>query len=421
MRAALLATSLAIAALSCARPVLAGGYDTPMLYSARHMGMGGVAIGGVRDPSALFHNPAGLAHVDRVSVLGDFSLLVGDLQGSPSVTARNTTSDTTVAPFFLVGSGVRLTDFLVLGLGLYPVASSGATYRYGDDFEDTTTLLFIEASPALAINLPENVRLGVGYRVTFVRLIRYQGSPDGPNPPFIDLTLSGHDYAGLRAGIQWTPTPELDLGFTYRHITETEVSADGGIALGQRARDLSTSFTLPSRFGVGARFDWSRVAGFPLVTGADVEYALQSQNEGDPLEGVQSSTGARLQVPNVFEWSDAVTLRLGVEYPFLLDRARPERRILGRLGYVYDAQTANEVYPTAFGTPPGPTQVLTTGVGYDDGSVQVNLAYAYRFGSAEVTRENLSGPSRKNCAFCGADGDYEIALNGFYVDVSYDY
>ena len=54
--AVLLGTSLPIAQ--------AGGYDTPMLYSARHMGVGGAAAGYVNDPSALYHNPAGLAHTE---------------------------------------------------------------------------------------------------------------------------------------------------------------------------------------------------------------------------------------------------------------------------------------------------------------------------------------------------------------------
>ena len=38
----------------------AGGYDTPILFSAQHMAMGGAAIAYVDDPSAMFHNPAGL-------------------------------------------------------------------------------------------------------------------------------------------------------------------------------------------------------------------------------------------------------------------------------------------------------------------------------------------------------------------------
>src|ERR1041384_4302541 len=79
-----LAALAGLGTLVAPRVAHAGGYDTPMLYSARHMGMGGAAVGYVRDPSALFHNPAGLAQVGRVSVLGDFSLLVGDIHGSPS-------------------------------------------------------------------------------------------------------------------------------------------------------------------------------------------------------------------------------------------------------------------------------------------------------------------------------------------------
>lgn len=399
----------------------AGGYDTPMLYSARHMGMGGTAIGYVRDPSALFHNPAGLGHVSQVSLLGDFSLLVGGIHGSPAVTARNIDSETTIAPFFLVGSGIRLTDFMVLGFGLYPVASSGATYEYGENFENTTTLLFVEASPAIAINLPQNVRIGVGYRVTYVRLERFQGSIDGSGAPFIDLSLIGHDFEGVRAGAQWTPTPYLQLGVAYRHITETEVMADAGIALFEQARDVSTSFTLPSKAGLGARLDWDDWTNFPLVSALDLEYTFNSQNEGDPLEGIRSSTGGRLSVPNVFEWEDSVTVRIGFEYPLYSDWRAPWRQVFFRAGYVFDGKTANERYPTPFGTPPGPTQVITTGLGYSNGSLKTNIAYAYRFGSGEVTEDDLTASGRKACAFCGAAGDYEIVLNGFYVDASFEY
>ena len=64
-------------------PAHAGGFDTPILYSARHMGMGGTAIGYVYDPSALFHNPAGLAHTDFIAITGDFTPLIGNITSSP--------------------------------------------------------------------------------------------------------------------------------------------------------------------------------------------------------------------------------------------------------------------------------------------------------------------------------------------------
>src|SRR5687767_14987519 len=114
--------------LAWAAPAWAGGYDTPMLYSARHMGMGGTAIGYVEDPSALFHNPAGLAQIRGVNLLGDFSLLLGVLKGSPAADQRSIESETVVAPFFLVGAGIGITDWLSAGIAIYPVASAGATY-----------------------------------------------------------------------------------------------------------------------------------------------------------------------------------------------------------------------------------------------------------------------------------------------------
>src|SRR6187431_2609322 len=117
--------------LSAPRVARAGGYDTPMLYSARHMGMGGTAIGYVKDPSGLFHNPAGLGHIERGEVLGDFSLLVGGIHASPSFlpSGRDIDSETTVAPFFLLGGAYRVHRMITLGVGVFPIASSGATYK----------------------------------------------------------------------------------------------------------------------------------------------------------------------------------------------------------------------------------------------------------------------------------------------------
>src|SRR5262245_7413186 len=125
MRSRLLPLVAAAAALPSA--ALAGGYDTPMLYSARHLGMGGTAVGYVDDPSALFHNPAGLAQIKRFAALGDFSLLLAKVHATPaSITgAIDIDSQTTVAPLFLLGAGYRISRFLTAGLGVYPIASAG--------------------------------------------------------------------------------------------------------------------------------------------------------------------------------------------------------------------------------------------------------------------------------------------------------
>ena len=65
-------------------PGLAGaaGFDTPILYTARHQAMGGTAIAYVADPSAGFHNPAGLQGVEGLGLLADFSLILGKVRAT---------------------------------------------------------------------------------------------------------------------------------------------------------------------------------------------------------------------------------------------------------------------------------------------------------------------------------------------------
>ncbi len=427
LRAALCA-SLTACALITPAISRAGGYDTPMLYSARHMGMGGAAIGYVNDPSALFHNPSGLGQVQRGEVLGDFSLLLGKIQASPSITAKDVTSDLTVAPFFLVGGAYRVHPRIVLGVGVYPVASAGATFHYGaPGFEDTTELFFLEVSPAIAFNVLPNLRIGAGYRLTYVRLKRYEGNPTTSDAPFLDFTVTGQNYTGFRVGAQWSALPWLQFGVVYRNPTTTTVKNDHGTALALQFQDVSTKFLLPSKLGLGGRADFDDF-GLTGSVAVDYEYTFNSENKGSPLIGTQvvpagQPTPAPTAVSNVFDWSNSQTVRFGVEYRFWNDPTQRVDRVAARAGYVYDSKTANAEYPTPFGTPPGPTQVVTVGTGYNGGVWQTNLAYAYRFGQGAVTQSDVNAPGRQDCQFCGTAGkqDYSIHLSGLYVDASYKF
>ena len=397
----------------------AGGYDTPMLYSARHMGMGGTAIGYVNDPSSLFHNPAGLAHIVRGEIMGDVSLLVGGIHASPSAVGTDVDSETTVAPFFLIGGAYRLHKMITLGVAVYPIASAGATFKYGaGSYEDHTQLLFLEASPGIAFNPLPNLRFGAGYRVTYVHLARFQGDRDPGGMVNHDFKVSGQNFTGFRLGAQWDVLPWLHVGALFRNTVNTKVTNSNGIALTTEYTDISTHFKLPAKLGVGTRVDFDQF-NFPGSAAVDFEYDFNSQNKGDALEGTPAlGSGGVPSVSNVFEWRDSQTLRLGGEYRIWHDARTHLDRVPLRVGYVYDTRTANPRYPTAFGTPPGATHVFTAGTGYNAGTWQANLAYAYRFGHGAVT-----DPDTNNCAFCSVAGndDYRIHLSGIYLDASYKF
>lgn len=411
--------------LLCLTPgaVHAGGYDTPIVYSARHIGMGGTAIGGVDDPSAVFHNPAGLSGVRGVGILADLSLLTGTLTttgGFANSTVGDGLGDANeseriVAPLFMVAGGYQVIDDLRIGLAVYPVASGAAEYRtqfVGMDAIDKTRLVFFEASPALSYTLPGGLSLGLGYRVTYATLERVQGFAD--DPQVFDFELTGLDYTGVRAGLQWRPTKGVALGLVYRHRIDVEVTADEAVAAAD-VRDASTTLTLPGKLGVGARYD---IGAFAFAL--DMELGFNSQNDvsvisGTRTDGVLGDDGnAKVEaVDNVFDWQDSVTARIGAQY--LVAPAWPVR-----VGYIYDGQVSSKAYPSAFGTPPAASHSVTLGAGYLGNGWQVNFALARRSVSTSVAADDIGEDPA--CATCAPPGDdFSLELYGVYVDYSVDF
>jgi long-subunit fatty acid transport protein len=410
--AAASALLLALAAQLVTVEAEAAGYDTPILYSARHQAMGGTAISYVSDPSALFHNPAGLSGVHGLALLGDLSLVLGRVRGSPERGVSSVESNLVVAPFFLVGAGLRVHEWLSVGLGFFPVASGGAEYEYelaGNPFVDSTQVLFLEATPALSLNVPKDrwlpgeLSIGVGYRVNLVNFERKKGDPDDPR--VLAFEMSGASFSGVRIGAQYRPVREFGVGLVFRNRVDVDAEADRVTVFTQTADDASLRFILPAKFGVGVDLDLTRVR-----FATDVEYALQSQNDRVALEGTLNGQAA--SVPNVFEWQNGVTARFGVEYRIDVGAIRYPVRA----GYAFDSSVTNAAYPSAFGTPPAPTHTLGAGIGFDPGFFQINAAVTRRFGSARISANEL----RPGCAFCSYEGDYAIGMTGIYLDASVD-
>jgi long-subunit fatty acid transport protein len=403
------------AAVACAivvvtPAVLAAGYDTPILYSARHQGMGGTAIAYVDDPSATFHNPAGLSGVKGLSLLGDLSLILGQVQSSPDDDVTSIESEPVVAPFFLAGAALRVHEWVSVGVGFFPVASGGAEYRYelqNDPIVDSTRVLFLEATPAVSLNVPKDawipgeLALGAGYRASFLSFQRERGQPSDPR--LLNLHMKGSSFTGFRVGAQYHPVPALGFGVVFRNRIEVESQADEVTVFTQTATDASLPFVLPAKLGTGVEYELTR-----WRFAVDLEYAFQSQNDRVDLEGTLDDFEAA--VPNIFDWQDGVTLRTGVEYR-LLDGPR---RYPLRVGYIFDSTVSSDEYPSAFGTPPAPTHTVSLGGGVDFGVWQVNGAVARRFGQTTVEAANLG----TGCVFCSFEGDYSITMTGFYLDGS---
>jgi hypothetical protein len=407
-----------VAGLLAAGSALAAGYENPILYTARHQGMGGTAIASVDDPSAALHNPAGLQGVRGLALLGSGTLLLAHFTGSPAApaSASSIQSDLIIAPFFMGAAAYRAATWLSLGAAVFSSASGGADYVYpvpngGALYQQSRLrLLAYELTPSLSLNVPKDAVLpgelsvGVGYRITLVSFERQEGQRGGQQA--LDLDMRATDLQGFRAGLQYRASPLFAIGFVYRNRIEAAMSASDGTVLGQAATDVEFPFVLPTQFGGGIRSDYDR-----LGVAFDAQYTLHSQNKRTDLAALIG--GTPLLIPNPLEWRDAFTLRFGFEF-----RLGPSEEVPIRLGYMYDESVTSPAYPSPFAAPPGPTRSFTMGGGYVANSWEVNLALAIVAASAEVRASDLAPPGA--CPGCGFAGEYGIGATALYLDFSTD-
>jgi long-chain fatty acid transport protein len=360
--------------------------------------MGAAAVGWVDDPSALYHNPAGLAQTEHGNVLGSFSPVIVGFQASPNEETREIQSTPTFGPLFLVGGSYRISDRLTAGVGVFPVGSSAGEYSYDGIKEDSFQLVFAEITPGIGIDLTDDLRLGLGYRATYGSANRLRQKESGLKE--VEFNMSGFDFFGFRAGLQWEPTDEVQLGVTYRTRVDVELTGDEGEFLGAEFSNWRGDFTIPSRLKMGGRWDIGS-----LAIAQDLEYAFTSQNEVTKIkaDGFSGSLTSR------FDWSDAIASRTGLEYGLMDDAIKP------RVGYMFDGQFTNETYPTQFGTPPGNTHSITAGCGFEFENWETSVGYAYRFGSGQAPER----PDDYDCDSCSYPGEHKITIHNISVDASY--
>ncbi|TFH31945.1 MAG: hypothetical protein E4H00_02480 [Myxococcales bacterium] len=389
---------------------LAGGYDIPVINTAKHGGMGGTAISYVEGGTSLYLNPAGLGRVGRGNIDLAATVLDGRAQGTPTFLSPDINLESERIPVFFpfVSGAARLTDFLTIGVAAYIVGGAGGEYVYkinqNDEaaIADKTELLLQESTIGIAFNIDRiGLHIGAGYRVTFGRLDRKR--PD----PFtaLDLVMKGVSYTGFRVGFEWQLTDYLSIGAVYRNKITVGVSQNGGSALNNDFENVSTDLILPARTGGGIRFDWGSFG-----TAVDFEWIFNSQNEAVTFH---TEPALPQDIINVFGWSDQWLIRWGGEYR-LFDDQWPLR-----LGFIYGSASTSASFPNAFAPPPSPEYYFTLGTGFNHDPWQVSFAYARGFASTYVD-VSTSG-FLAECPNCGGPGQYVLKANHFLFDFSYNW
>jgi long-chain fatty acid transport protein len=305
-----LAATLGLALAGMAGPAWASGFAI-FEQGARGMGFAGAYAAQTDDPSAIFHNAAGLAFLKGNQLYFGATLIApkSDFNGAAPYPGSTVTekgdAGLIVPPAFDLSH--QVSGRLVVGFGVHVPyglrtrwANRDTTYT-GRFISKTASLQSLSFNPTVAYKLADRLAIGGGVdiRLSSLELDR--------NVPVIDpftntvkdaaavVLKSNHALGwGFDVGVLAKPIENLSVGVSYRHKIKTDFSGSGDFQLlstGNAQLDaavalrvpsgsvpVSTSIEFPSIVELGANYKWN-----DWILAADVDFQQWSSFSSLPI------------------------------------------------------------------------------------------------------------------------------------------
>jgi long-chain fatty acid transport protein len=347
-------------------------------HGAAAMAMAGAFTSLAKDPSALWHNPAGLAFLEGTQIMGGATIIFpsGSVQfpDYPGAPAYNQVHKVFYPPNFYISH--RISDRIAVGLGVTSPFGLGIEWPEPESFPwrflgTKSDMVTFNVNPAVAVQLSKRFSVGLGVSFIYSTLTQsvVQLMPMGetlievPSEVDVNGTAFGFNAGALYLG------DGFRLGFSYRSRFTLDYS--GTISLDVPVYETpfegtgETSFGFPDILTMGLSFDLTK----KLVWAVDLHYMLWSTYDTYTfhIEVPDLALAEDLTVPTL--WKDSYIARTGLEY-------QATDRLALRAGFAYDrspqpASTMDSSLPDANRT------TFTAGFGYKIGKVTLDFAYQY--------------------------------------------
>lgn len=347
-------------------------------HGAAAMAIGGAFVSLANNPSAVFHNPAGVAWLERTQISIGTTWITAkssvNLPLWPDPTSRSVNQENLwFYPSTLYISS-KMSEKVVAGFGFFSAYGLGTKWPGGYPLRyiavsDEMNTYFL--NPILSFKLSENLSLGFGFSYIYstldLELFRLVEGFDVP----VSLGTNGNTW-GLNAGVLYRGE-QLSFGFNWRggfridyrgnlRMDTSQLSPDLQLLLPTQG-NVSTTFRFPHIFGLGISFHLSE----NVIFATDVHYILWSSYDrytvkvdfSDPFPDEENET--------VEDWKNSFALRTGLEF-----QINPSLAL--RTGILYDkTPQPKEAMDPAL--PDADRVGLTGGLGYKTGRLAVDLAY----------------------------------------------
>jgi long-chain fatty acid transport protein len=434
--------------LACTLATLAGTASLAMAaglrvneQGAKAMAMGNAFVAQADDPSALFHNPAGIAFLKGAQVsLGSTTILVpstefngtAPLSGNAPLGVGNTSiyekakADIFIAPTMYATYSLEKIP-LTLGFAvnaIYPLAKSWDDSSAFRAEVMNIAVKPINFQPTVAYRFDDwNLAVAAGLDVTYA-MVTMQKMAYAPNALIANsayelgnLGLDGTATdIGYNLGLKWKPLPNLSFGIAYRSEIELKIKGSanflattpagfniigmttGATSTNSRTRitsGVSSTITLPASTGFGIA--WKPTEKLTLELDGEWTQWSSMKNLEFKFDGAQFSNFNNK--PKPLNWKDVWCYKVGAQYEW-------NKNLDLRFGYMYDL---NPVPDATLGPvlPDSDRHSFSIGQGIHNEMFSLDLAYMWtHFVDRTVKNQDMT-------ALTGANGTYKSDVHLF--------
>lgn len=423
--AATLAAALSLALASA--EVQAAGFSV-FEQGARGMGFAGAYTAQSQDPSAVFHNAAGIAFLKgkRLYLGGTLVKPSSDFTGADPFpgAGRTETGDVGVIPLPALYYSQQFTDRLSFGLGVNTPYGLKTQWAEPDTYSGRYISLMadlksVSINPVVAYKIEDRLSVGAGLDVRFSKVTLARRVP-AVNPftqkvidvAEVNLASDWNTGFGFNLGVLAKPTEKLSVGASYRHkvnVDYTGTATFNQISSGNATLDGLVKGTLPQ----GAQALETGIE-FPGIATFGVAYALNDWTLEADLVWFQWSTFDRLSLKFADrpDLSEVIPEEYGnsLQYRFGLER-RFSDRLAVRGGYFYDASPAPAASVSPL-LPDADRHGFALGASFTRGSLSLDVASWYlRFkerSTEGLNRDHYDGTYKSSAITFGASLGYSF-------------